>query len=25
VLWQGPEERPRQAQQDIPFEMICCG
>ena len=23
VLWQGPEERPRQAQQDIPFEMIC--
>jgi hypothetical protein len=20
-----PEERPRQAQQDIPFEMICCG
>jgi hypothetical protein len=25
VLWQGPEERPRQAHQDIPFEMICCG
>ena len=25
VLWQGPEERPHQAQQDIPFEMICCG
>ena len=25
VLWQGPEERPRQAQQVIPFEMICCG
>jgi cell division FtsZ-interacting protein ZapD len=25
VLWQSPEERPRQAQQDTPFEMICCG
>jgi hypothetical protein len=25
VLWQRPEERPRQAQQDTPFEMICCG
>jgi cell division protein ZapD len=25
VVWQGPEERPRQAQQDVAFEMICCG
>ena len=25
VVWQGPEDRPHLAQQDIPFEMIFCG
>jgi cell division FtsZ-interacting protein ZapD len=24
VQWPGAEERPRQAQQDMPFEIICC-
>jgi len=24
VSWQGPTERPRQADEDVPFELICC-